>query len=163
MKHKMECVAAVFIILVLASIVKGSGTAHVYIDPADVASVTRVGGLPGMRFAAISAGQDDARIQKIVGMINRSTGMRTPAQMEAWSHIHGYPVDVVLKLKNGETVYLQRVMDVTVLPGGFTGRNSTDRFMITFERDDNDTRYILYSSELPGYIVKGADADIPRI
>jgi hypothetical protein len=34
---------------------------------------------------------------------------------------------------------------------------------ITFERDDNDTRYILYSSELPGYIVKGADADIPRI
>jgi hypothetical protein len=163
MKHRLECVAAVFLILVLATVAKGSGTAHVYIDPDDVASVTRVGGLPGMRFAVISAGQDDAKIQKIVGMINRSTGMRIPMQMEVWSHSKGYPVDVVLKLKNGETVYLQLVMDVTVLPGGFTGRNSTNRFMITHERGDDDTHYILYSSELPGYIVKGADADIPRI
>jgi hypothetical protein len=92
--------------------------------------------LPGNKFGVLLAGRDDARIEKIVGMVNCSTGMSDPTDMEVWSTIHGYPVDVVLKLNNDDTVYLQRIMDVTASMGGFTGRNSTDRFMMNLERDD---------------------------
>jgi hypothetical protein len=124
-----------------------------------------MGGLPGNKFGVLLAGRDDAKIEKIVEMVNRSTGMRAPTQMEVWPHIHGYPVDVVLKLDNGDTVYLQRVMDVTerktATGEDFTGKTSTDRFMMTLERDDNAWHYILYSREVPAYIEQGAEADLP--
>jgi hypothetical protein len=172
----MGCIAAVIIILTLATVIKSpgsgskiggraSGVAYAYINPGNVVSVTRMGGLPGNKFGVLLAGRDDAKIEKIVGMVNRSTGRRAPTQMEVWSTIHGYPVDVVLKLNNDDTVYLQRIMDVTErkMPTGeeFTGKNSTVCFMMTLERDDDARHYILYSNEVPEYILKGADADIP--
>ena len=129
-------------------------------------AVTRAGGLPpGDHFGMLLAGRDDARITRIVDMVNRSTGRRPPTELELWSTIHGYSVDVVLKLRNGATVYLQRVMDVTVrkLATGeeFTGKTSTGRFMMTVERGNDARHYILYSQEVPIYIEQGAEADLP--
>jgi hypothetical protein len=143
-------------------------TAGNYINPSDVLAVTRAGGLPGNRFGMLLAGRDDTRIARIVGMVNRSTGRRPPTDLEVWSTAHGYPVDVVLKLRSGATVYLQRVMDVTVRKLAtsmeFTGKTSTDRFMMTIEQKQGDDarHYILYSREVPAYIEQGADADMPR-
>jgi hypothetical protein len=177
MKYRMGCIAAVIIILVLATVIMSPGSglktggrapgiaAYTYVNPSNVVSVTRMGGLPGNKFGVLLAGRDNAKIEKIVGMVNRSTGMRAPTDMEVWSTITWFPVDVVLKLNNDDTVYLQRIMDVTerkmATGEEFTGKNSTDRFMMTLERDNDARHYILYSNEVPEYILKGADADIP--
>ncbi len=142
-------------------------TAESYINPQDVVAVTRAGGLPGSHYGMLLAGRDDARITGVVGMVNRSTGRRLSTDLELWSTIHGYPVDVVLKLRSGATVYLQRVMDVTVrkLDTGeeFSGKTSTDRFMMTIEQKQGDgaRHYILYSQAVPAYIEQGAEADLP--
>jgi hypothetical protein len=90
-------------------------TADKYINSQDVVAVTREGCLPlANHFGMLLVGRDDVRIARIVGMVNRSTGRMPPTELELWSTIHEYPVDVVLKLRSGATVYLQRVMDVTV-------------------------------------------------
>jgi hypothetical protein len=141
-------------------------TADKYINPQDVVAVTRAGGLPpGDHFGMLLAGRDDARIARIVGMVNRSTGRRIPTDLELWSTRHGYQVDVILKLRSGATVYLQRVMDVTVrnlaTSVEFTGKTSTDRFMMAIEQGNDTRHYILYSREVPAYIEQGAEADLP--
>ncbi len=177
MKFRMECLSAVFVVLVLATVFQhpGSGSrtgggsvaaVSAYVNPGDVVAVTRTGGLPpANHFGTLLAGRDDAKIARVAGMVNRSAGRRSPTDLEIWSTMRGYPVDVVLKLRSGDTVYLQRVMDVTArkMATGeeFTGKISTDRFMMTIERGNDARHYILYSHEAPAYIEQGADTDMP--
>ena len=101
MKYRMGCIAAVLIILALATVIMSPGSglktggrapgiaAYTYVNPSNVVSVTRMGGLPGNKFGVLLAGRDDARIEKIVGMVNRSTGMRAPTDMMSCQILEG--------------------------------------------------------------------------
>jgi hypothetical protein len=65
MKYRMGCIAAVLIILALVTVIMSPGSglktggralgiaAYTYVNPSNVVSVTRMGGLPGNKFGVL--------------------------------------------------------------------------------------------------------------
>jgi hypothetical protein len=177
MKFRMWGLSVIFIGLVLASVVCGpvitAGSmkkifpSQLYVNPADVVWITRTGGLPSSQvYSVLYPGSDRAKIYQIVAMLNRSAGIRPATQQEVDSHGFGYPVDLVVRMRD-RTYYVQGIMDITEsqTAAGLlrSGRVDPSSFMLLLDIGDGAAKYYtLYSTEVPQYLMKGADADIPR-
>ncbi len=178
MKHVKWGLALLFILLVVASVVKepclpmmtsGQPEANVgyaYINPDDVILITRVGGLPDNRIWSILYPETDRPgIDRIVGMVNRSIDIGPATPQEQASHAFGYTVDVAIKMKD-RVCYLQRIMDTTLRQTATgwerTGKINEDHFMLEIEQGGHEKHDTLCSTEAPDYIMRGADADLPR-
>ena len=178
MKHVKWGLVLLFILLVVASVVKGpclpmmasgqpeANAGYAYLNPADVILITRVGGLPSNRIWSILYSENDrAQIDMIVGMVNRSIDIGPATPQEQASHAFGYPGDIAIRTKD-RVCYLERIMDTTLhqTATGWetTGKINEDHFMLEIEQGGHEKHDTLCSTEVPDYIMRGADADIPR-
>jgi len=177
MKFRMWGLSVILIGLVLASVVYGpvitTGSmmkivsSQLHINPADVVWITRTGGLPSPQvWSVLYPGSDRAKIYQIAAMLNGSTGIRPATQQEVDSHVFGYPVDLVIRMKDSK-YYVQCIMDITESKTAEgllrSGRVDPSSFMLLLDIGDRAAKYYtLYSTEVPQYLIKGADSDIPR-
>lgn len=177
MKFRMWSLSVIFVGLVLVSVVCGpvitAGSmnkivpSQLYINPADVVWITKTGGFPCPQvWSVLYPGSDRAKVYRIAAMLDRSTGVRPATQQEVASHSFAYPGDLVIRMKD-RTYYVQRIMDITEskTAAGLlrSGRVDPSSFMLLLDIGDGAAKhYTLYSTEVPEYLMKGADADIPR-
>lgn len=132
----------------------------------DVAYVTKTGGLPSDNCWTVLYPQKDSnKIMKIIDLINSSTSIREATKEDL--ERQGYPVDIIIKMKDGREFQLESAMKVTSTKVNngmeIIGTNYKDRFILSFRNNGKTKYYTLFSNEAAEYILGTSDIDFPRV
>lgn len=139
-----------------------------YINPNEIESITKTGGLPiPSKWKVLYSKKDDVKINKIIALINSGINKRVSTRLEIESLRYGYPNAITIKLKDQSTVYVWRIMKITQKKTStgteFTGTIYKDRFLLQIEKNGTEKYFTVYSEDVAKYLLAGSDSDIPHV
>ncbi len=132
--------------------------------------ITKKGGLPSEKnWIALYPGKDEEKIVKIINLVKSCSDMHKSTQddLDFMKTKHGYPVDIVIKMKDGSQFSLMSAMKLTTRKKDdgteTTGTTYKDHFLLAYEKDNSKEYYTIYSNDAAAYILEPANPDFPRV
>jgi uncharacterized protein YgiM (DUF1202 family) len=136
----------------------------------DIEWITKKGGLPSDKnWVVLYPEKDDDKIVKIINLIKSCSNMHksTKEDLDFMNTKHGYPVDVVIRMKDGSQFSLISAMKLTSrkIANGteITGITYKDHFLLAYEKDNKTEYYTLYSHDAAAYVLDPSNPDFPRV
>ncbi len=136
----------------------------------DIEFITKKGGLPSPeKWAVLYPNKDEEKIVKIINLIKSCSDIHksTDDDLEFMRGKHGYPVDIVIKMKDGNQFYLKAAMKATITKrDNGTEKSLTtykDHFLLGYGKDNSIEYYTIYSDTATEYILVSSDEDLPRV
>lgn len=136
------------------------------INLSEVEWITKTGGLPGRKWKVLFAQRDSGTIKKIIDIINSTKKVSFNLGDYGRGKL-GYPVNISIKLKTGDTLTITPLFKVTTKKTE-NGTESTaiaysDRVLLRIESNSKETQYTLLSDEMAKYLLHDSDYDIPAV
>lgn len=136
------------------------------INPSDVEWITKTGGLPGRKWKVLFAQRDSDAIKKIIDKINFTNRTSFNPRDYGGGKL-GYPVNISIKLKTGDTLTITPLFKVTTKKTEnrteSTATAYSDRVLLRIESNSKETQYTLLSDEMARYLLHDSDYDIPVV
>lgn len=137
----------------------------------DIEWITKKGGLPSEKnWAVLYPGKDDEKIVKIINLIKSCSDVHksTDDELDFMDTRRGYPVDIVIKMKDGSQFSLKSAMKLTTTKKDdngteIKGSKFKDRFLMVYEKGSSAEYYTIYSDEATAYILDSSNPDFPRV
>lgn len=138
------------------------------INPRDVESINRAGGLPLSRWKVLFAEKDYSTIEKITALVNSTKKADFNAKNYGGSNEIGYPIGIEIRLKNNVMWQMAPLFNVfyeTLKDGGIesTAIPYKDRVRLDVKNGRKSSSYTLLSKQLADYVLKGANQDMPYV
>ncbi len=136
----------------------------------DIEFITKKGGLPSTKnWAVLYPEKDEEKLVKIINLIKSCSDIHksTDDDLDFMKGRHGYPVDIVIKMKDGNQFYLKEAMKATITKrDNGTEKKLTsykDHFLLAYEKDNSIEYYTIYSDAATEYLLVSSDEDLPRL
>lgn len=136
----------------------------------DIEWITKKGGLPSDKnWIVLYPDKDDEKIIKIINLIKSCSNMHksTEKDLDFLNAKHGYPVDIVIKMKDGSQFSLMSAMELTTrkVDDGTetTGTTYKDHFLLAYKKDNKTEYYTIYSNDTTAYVLDPSNPDFPRV
>ena len=136
----------------------------------DIEWITKKGGLPSDKnWVVLFPQKDSDKIAKIINLVNSSSkiGKSTEEDMNFLRRKHGYPVDIVIRVKDGSEFSLKSAMELTTRQTtngtGTTGTTYKDRFILAYDKNSTTVYYTAFSNDAAEYILDAHNPDFPRV
>lgn len=143
---------------------------NTFINPNDIEWITKKGGLPpNNNWAVLFPVKDSDKIKKIADLVNTSLNYRKSTEDDLlFLHTkHGYPVDIVIRMKDGSEFSLKPAMKLTTrkVDNGTetSGTTYKDRFILSYNKNSNMEYYTVFSNEVAEYLINTSNSDFPRV
>lgn len=132
----------------------------------DVEWITKKGGLPSdKKWGALYSQKDEKKIEYIISLVKSSSHVEKANQYDI--NTLGYPVDIVIRMKDGNEFTLRWAMKLTTnkVSNGTETRGTLcdDRFILAYGKGEALDYYVVYSKDATEYINKLSDSDFPRV
>ncbi|MCX7746944.1 MAG: hypothetical protein N2645_08660 [Clostridia bacterium] len=137
----------------------------IILKDSEVKWITKKGGLPSDKvWAVLYPEKDSDKIHKILNLIKSNSKMEKVEQKALKAY--GYPVDIVIKMKDESDYTLRRSMELTTnkLANGTEtkGRVYDDRIILTYVKNNVQNSYVVFSKDLAEYLNKTSNSDFPK-
>lgn len=137
----------------------------------DIEWITKKGGRPSEKnWAVLYPEKDDEKIAKIINLIKSCSDAHksTNDELDSMDTRNGYPIDIVIKMKDGSQFSLKSAMKLTITKKDdkgteIHGTKYKDRFLMEYEKDSSTEYYTIYSNEATAYILDSSNPDFPRV
>ncbi|MDP4182454.1 MAG: hypothetical protein Q8942_15360 [Bacillota bacterium] len=136
----------------------------------DIEWITKKGGLPSdKKWVALYPEKDEEKIVKIINLIKSCSEINksTKDDLDYLNTRHGYPVDIVFRMKDGSQFSLMSAMKLTTKKGSngteTTGTTFKDHFLLAYEKGNSKEYYTIYSNAATAYVLDPSNPDFPRV
>lgn len=138
------------------------------LEPNEVVWITMTGGLPSQKTRKVLFPERDSdTINKIVTLVNSTYKTEFIASDYGDGKAIGYPVGILIKLKNGSTWDIEPLFKVTtrkVLNGTeSTATAYSERVHLRIESNSKQEDYTLLSEQMANYLFEGSKTDMPSV
>ncbi|WP_010243976.1 hypothetical protein [Acetivibrio cellulolyticus] len=136
----------------------------------DIEWITKKGGIPSEKnWAALYPEKDEEKIVKIVNLVKSCSDIHksTKDELDFLRTKHGYPVDIIIRMKDGSQFSLMSAMKLTARTSDngteTTGTTCKDHFLLKYEKSNLEEYYTIYSNDATAYILEPSNPDFPRV